>query len=224
MQQHGSMVANICIEISHAGRGTINMNHIKRELDRRPGSDPLGGLRRWGQKVKKFFFQNMVMLHINFKGNYARSSNMVAYIFTRRRPPPTLRVGPKGQNSTYSEYGPVAYQIKGKDACSNMVETIFCLQSPPPPTLGVGPKGQNSTFSEQLFQNMVMLHIKLKGNYACSNMEANILITHAATWKQIFLPADPHWGWGQNVKIQLFQNMVMLHSCTLNGIMKAAAW
>ena len=103
------------------------------------------------------------MLHINFKGNYARSSNLVANIFARIPPPPTLGVGPKGQNSTYSEYGPVAYQIKGKDACSNMVATIFYLQTPPPPpTLGVGPKGQNSTFSEQLFQNMVMLHIKLE--------------------------------------------------------------
>ena len=31
------------------------------------------------------------------------------------------------------------------------------------------------------------------------------------------------WGWGQKVKIQLFQNMVMLH-IKLNCITNAATW
>ena len=40
-------------------------------------------------------------------------------------------VGSKGQNSIFLEYGHVAYQIKGNDACSNMVANI--LPDPPPP-------------------------------------------------------------------------------------------
>ena len=55
---------------------------------------------------------------------------------------------------------------------------------------------------------MVMLHIKLNGITKCNNMVANIL------------PADPpfHDPVGQKDKIQLFQNMVMLH------IKGALAW
>ena len=69
-------------------------------------------------------------------------------------------------NSTFSEYGHVAYQIKGNDACSNMVANV------------------------NLFQNMVMLHIILRG------------ITNAATCKYIFCPyTHPRpLGWGQRSK------------------------
>ena len=35
------------------------------------------------------------------------------------------RDGIKDQNLTFSEYGLVAYQIKGDDACSNMVANIL---------------------------------------------------------------------------------------------------
>ena len=58
-----------------------------------------------------------------------------------------------GQNSTFSEYGHVAYQIKGNDLYSNMVAIIFThishivsLHAPSDPGLGV--KGQNMFFSE----------------------------------------------------------------------------
>ena len=46
-----------------------------------------------------------------------------------------------------------------------------------------------------------MMHIKLKG------------MTRAAARYNIFahIPPPPQCGVGQNVKIQLFQNMVMLH-------------
>ena len=72
------------------------------------------------------------------------------------------------QNSTFSEHGHVANQIKWNHECSN-IANIF--PADPPPTLGVGSTAQNSFFSEprdqkvkiQLFQNMVMLHINLKG-------------------------------------------------------------
>ena len=83
-------------------------------------------------------------------------------------PPPPRPQGSKDQNSTFSEHGHVAYQIKGNHKCSNMVANIiiFSRRSPPRP--------QGSKDQIQLFQNMVMLHIKLKG------------ITNAATWKHIF--------------------------------------
>ena len=60
-----------------------------------------------------------------------------------------------------------------------------------------------------------MLHIKLKG------------ITNAAARLQIFCSQTPTptrpWGWDQQVKIQLFQNMVMLH-IKLKRIKNAAKW
>ena len=65
----------------------------------------------------------------------------------------------------------------------------------------------------KLFQNMVMLHIKLKGitGAAACNMVANNM------------PADtPHPG-VQKVKIQLFQNMVILH-IKLKAITNAVTW
>ena len=97
-------------------------------------------------------------------------------------PPPTLKMGSIGQNSTFLEHGHVADQIKGKHECK-----YFARRSPNP-TLGMRSISQNSTF-----QNMFMLHIRLNGITNYNNMVANIL------------PIDL-W-----VKIQLFQNMVMLH-------------
>ena len=53
--------------------------------------------------------------------------------------------------------------------------------APPPPD----PEGHKVKI--QLLQNMVMLHIKLKG------------IRNAAPWRQILCPQPPTgpWGWGQ---------------------------
>ena len=47
--------------------------------------------------------------------------------FARRPPPPPdpRGRGSKGQNSTFSEHGQVAYQIKGNHECRNMVENIL---------------------------------------------------------------------------------------------------
>ena len=80
------------------------------------------------------------------------------------RPLDGLRGWGRGLTSTCSEYGHVAYQIKGNAACSNMVANIFCRRPPPthrpllPRHWGLGKKVKS-----QLFQNMVMLHIKLNG-------------------------------------------------------------
>ena len=76
--------------------------------------------------------------------------------------------------------------------------------------LGGGVKGKI-----KLFQNMVMLYIKLKGitGAATCNMVANIMRADPP-------PPDPG---GQKVKIQLFQNMVILH-IELKAIMNAVTW
>ena len=97
------------------------------------------------------------------------------------------------------------------------------------------PRGWGQKVKIRLFQNMVMLHIELKG------------IAHAATWWQILSPQTPPppqymlqmvalttihrrhnaqrsrnvTGWDQKFKIQRFQNMIMLH-IKLNEIANAA--
>ena len=90
---------------------------------------------------------------------------MVANILPSDPTLSTLGVGSKGRNSTFSEHGHVAYQIKGNHECSNLEANILPADLTPTPTLGMRSKGQNS-----ILQNMVMLHIKLNGS------------TNAATW------------------------------------------
>ena len=60
-----------------------------------------------------------------------------------------------GQNKTFSEHGVVAYQIKENYECSNMVANILPIDTPDP-----GDGVNRSKFN--FFQNMVMLHIRLK--------------------------------------------------------------
>ena len=60
-------------------------------------------------------------------------------------PPPDLGMGSKVQNSTFSEHGHVAYQIKENHECSNMVPNILLEDTL---TLRMGQKGQNLPFSE----------------------------------------------------------------------------
>ena len=76
--------------------------------------------------------------------------------------PRPLTLGSKGQNSTFSKHGHVAYPLKWNHKCSHMVANI----SPADPQ---GPGGQKVKI--KLFQNIFMLHIK--GNRNCSNMVAN---------------------------------------------------
>ena len=68
----------------------------------------------------------------------------------------------------------------------------------------------------KLFQNMVMLHIKIKGitGAATCNMVANIMPAD---------PPPPPDSGGQKVEIQLFQNMVILH-IKLKAITNAVTW
>ena len=50
---------------------------------------------------------------------------MVANILHADPPQLTLGVGSKDQNSTFSEHGHVAYQIKENHECNNMVANIL---------------------------------------------------------------------------------------------------
>ena len=53
----------------------------------------------------------------HFKRDYRSKASVYPLL-----PSGGLRGCGTGQNSTFSEYGHVAYQIKGNDACINMVE------------------------------------------------------------------------------------------------------
>ena len=86
-----------------------------------------------------FPFQNIIMLHIKLNG-IRICSNMIANILLADPPPPP---NPRGQNSTFSKHGHVAYQIKSNRECSNMVANILRAQTP---TLGI-------------FHNMILLLI-----------------------------------------------------------------
>ena len=106
----------------------------------------------------------------------------------------------------FSEHGHVAYQIKGNHEFGNMVANILPTDPPRP----LGSKCSNATF-----QDMVMLHIKLKE------------ITNAALCSN-FCPQTPPTtlpikGAGNKRSDKLFQNLVMLH-IKLNGITNAATW
>ena len=89
---------------------------------------------------------------------------------------------------------------------SNQTNKYFA-QTPPQRPLG----GVNRSKINFSYHGHVAYQIKW--NHKCSNMVVNIFIRRPHT------PCE----WGQKVKIQLFQNMVMLH-INQNGIMNAATW
>ena len=87
-----------------------------------------------------------------------------------------------GQNSTFSDHGHVAYKFKGNQELSSIVANIL-LSDPypttlPTPTLGIWSLGQ-----KQLFQNMVVLHIKLKRITNAKKTVANILSQTPRPWE-----------------------------------------
>ena len=81
-----------------------------------------------------------------------------------------LGEGSKGQNSTFSEHGHVAYQIKENHEGSILVAIILPADLPLPKTLGMRSVGQNSTISEH-----VNVAYQINENQECSNMVAKIL-------------------------------------------------
>ena len=110
----------------------------------------------------------------------------------------------RGQNSTFSEHGHVAYQIKKNHKGSNYVAII--LPADLPQTLGMRSVGQNSTFLEH-----VNVAYQINENQECSNMVAKIL---TADWPPPTPPPPPLPDPGYEVsrsKFNFFQNMLMLH-------------
>ena len=68
------------------------------------------------------FFKTMSRCISKKKGTN-KCTNMVTHILHAypHLTPLTLRLGPKGQTSTFSEHGHIAFQIKRNHKCSNMV-------------------------------------------------------------------------------------------------------
>ena len=64
---------------------------------------------------------------------YGVKKSEFKYFACRPPSPLTLGLGSKSQNSTLSEHGHVAYQIKGIMNTATWYQ-IFCRQTPPPPT------------------------------------------------------------------------------------------
>ena len=60
--------------MSHAEKRPINMKHIKRDFDQKFASEPLGGLRTTGSKVKIQTFSEHVHVAYRIKGNHECSS------------------------------------------------------------------------------------------------------------------------------------------------------
>ena len=56
-------------------------------------------------------------------------------------------VGSKGHNSTFSEHGQVAYQIKGNHESSSMIPNILLADPYPPPTPWPWGLGQKFKFN-----------------------------------------------------------------------------
>ena len=71
-------------------------------------------------------------------------------------------VGSKGQNSTFSEHGHVAYQIKGNHKCSNMVANVLPADPTHPHDPGVGVKRSKFNFFIKLNE---MLDLEFRGSW-----------------------------------------------------------
>ena len=138
-----------------------------------PADPPTHHPNPWGG-ISSSLVQNMVMLHINLK----RITNAATWkqIFYSSPPPPPPQT--LGMRSIGPEHAHVSYQFKENHECSNMVPNML-----PANRIDPNPGDCASRIKVQLFQNRVMLHIKLKR------------IMNAATLLQIFCPKTPiPWG------------------------------
>ena len=115
------------------------------------------------------------MLHIKIQG-ITKCSSIVANIISADSSL-TLPMASLGQNLTILEHGHIEYQIKGYHQIKQQGGKYFAGR--PLFALLFGSKVKT-----QLFQNIVMLHIKLKGNTKCSSIVESIL------------PVDPSLTWG----------------------------
>ena len=144
----------------------------------------------------------MGQIRLNFNGNFChfflqkRGTINMKHIkrdFRSKACVLTLGVGSVGQNSTFSEHGHVAYQNKENHKCSNMVATILPTDSlHPPPDLWLGSIGHTSNVAYQI-----------KGNHS--------MLQHGSKYFARKLLPTLLTLWLGQVKLQFFQNMVMLH-------------
>ena len=111
-----------------------------------PPSPPDPGV--WVKRFKYDFFRAWSYCISNLMESRMQQNGNKYFARRPPPPPPTLGVGSKGQNSTFSEYGHVAFQIKGSDEYSSMVTTEHGMDGTTTTTLGEGSKGNTSTFSE----------------------------------------------------------------------------
>ena len=141
------------------------------------------------------------MLHIKLKGIINPATRkQIFYPQTPTQPHPlTLVVGSKGQNSTFSEHGHVAYQIKWNPEYSAALLQIFWPQTIP--------------LLDPVYQS--------QWNHECSNMEANILPLPPS--KNFDCRRPTTLGCGQKVKFNFFRTWSLLH-IKLKGITKAKTW
>ena len=112
--------------------------------------------------------------HVAYRIKGNRECNNMVRIFcpqTTLPPTSTLRIGSIDQKSSFTEHGHVTYQIDWYHECSNMVANSLPADPTKPPIPDPGDGVKNSKFN--FFQNMFLLHIKLKG------------ITDTATWSRI---------------------------------------
>ena len=149
-----------------------------------PGSDPLGGLRGWGQKVKIHFFSEHGHVAYQINGNH-KCSSMVANIFAADLPPDTVGLF-EMSNFNFFRTWSCAYQIKGYHKCSNMVANTLRTPPPPSPPQG-GVKRSKFNFSRKKRELRKQQH---SSKYSARRPP----------------PPDPR-EWDQN---SAFQNMVML--------------
>ena len=114
-------------------------------------------------------------------------------------------------NSVICQYFLLKFHMQTEVQKYETYQTCF-LSKVPTPWVDLGGGVKRSKFN---FQNMVMMHIKLKG------------IWYAATLKQTLSPQSPpspHPDPGGGSLVQFFfQNMVMLY-IKLNGTTIAATW
>ena len=112
-------------------------------------------------------------------------------------------MGSTGHNSTFFQKM-VMLHIKLKGITNSAAwSQILCLQSIHPLTQGLGSKGRNSTFLSE------HCHVacQIKGNHEMQQHSSKYFARRPPP------PSSRHdpRGWGQKVKVQLFQNMAMLH-------------
>ena len=129
----------------------------------------------YGSIGRNSTFSELGHFEYQVKGNHQMKQHGSKYFAHRPLPDPlTLLLGSIGQN-THFQNMPLYISTLRESRMQHHGGKSFAHRpptpTPPQHTLGMGSIDRNSIF----FQDMVMLHIKLKGITKCSSMVANIL-------------------------------------------------